>query len=62
ALFYFLPIRLKGRTFLLIIIIIRLIPVLLFGFFAPYYILFYLPELGGILASYILFKYEWGLS
>lgn len=54
-----IPIRMKGRSFLLIIILFRLIPGLLYGlFYHPIYFLFYLPELGGILGSYLVFKYQ----
>jgi hypothetical protein len=53
-----IPIRMKGRSFLLIIILFRLIPGLLYGIFEPIYFLFYLPELGGILGSYLVFKYQ----
>lgn len=62
AFFYFFPIRLKGRTFLIIIVVIRLLPVLFYGFIAPYYILYYIPELGGILFSYLVYKFDWNLS
>lgn len=58
ALMYFLPIRMNGRSFLLIIIILRLLPALLFAWYEPAYIVFYLPELGGILGSYIVYKYQ----
>ncbi|MFX0106039.1 MAG: hypothetical protein ACFE75_11185 [Candidatus Hodarchaeota archaeon] len=60
ALMYFLPIRMKGRSFLLFIILIRLIPALLYALFEPIYIVFYLPELGGVLGSYIVYKYQFG--
>ncbi|MFX0025353.1 MAG: AN1-type zinc finger domain-containing protein [Candidatus Hermodarchaeota archaeon] len=54
-----IPIRMKGRSFLLIIILFRLIPGILYGlFYHPIYFLFYLPELGGILGSYLVFKYQ----
>ncbi len=54
-----IPIRMKGRSFLLIIILFRLIPGLLYGlFYSPIYFLFYLPELGGILGSFLVFKYQ----
>ena len=55
---YFLPIRMNGRSFLLIIIILRLFPVLLFAWYYPYYVIFYLPELGGILGAFIIYKYQ----
>lgn len=60
ALMYFLPIRMKGRSFLLMIILFRLIPALLYALFEPIYIVFYLPELGGVLGSYIVYKYQFG--
>ncbi|MHA2007122.1 MAG: AN1-type zinc finger domain-containing protein [Promethearchaeota archaeon] len=59
AMMYFLPIRLKGRTFLYIIILFRLIPGLLFALVDPLSLVFYLPDLGGILGAYILFKIEY---
>lgn len=58
AFMYFLPVRMNGRSFLLIIIILRLFPVLLFVWYDPAYIVFYLPELGGILGAYIIYKYQ----
>jgi hypothetical protein len=58
AFMYFLPIRMTGRSFLLIIIILRLFPVLLFAWVYPYYVIFYLPELGGILGAYVIYKYQ----
>jgi len=58
AFMYFLPVRMNGRSLLLIIIILRLFPVLLFVWYDPAYIVFYLPELGGILGAYIVYKYQ----
>lgn len=58
ALMYFFPIRMKGKTFLYIIILIRIIPGLLFAIFDPRYLWIYLPDLGGILGAYIIFKYQ----
>ncbi|MFX1568736.1 MAG: hypothetical protein ACFFCV_10255 [Promethearchaeota archaeon] len=58
AFMYFLPIRMSGRSFLILIIVLRLFPVLLFAWYDLSYIVFYLPELGGILASYIIYKYQ----
>ena len=62
AFMYFLPIRMSGRSFLIIIIIFRLFSVVLFAWFAPYYVIFYLPELGGILGAYIIFKYQFTIK
>jgi hypothetical protein len=62
TLMMFLPIRMKGRTFLLIIILIRLVPGLILALSSPLYLLYYIPDLGGILASYLIFKYEWRLN
>jgi len=55
GLMYFIPVRVKGRTFLLIIILIRLIPGLIYTIFDPLYILYYIPELGGIIAAYLVY-------
>jgi len=62
ALMTFIPLRLRGRSFLLIIILIRLIPGLLLAlfYFNPIYLLLYLPDLGGILGAYIIYKYQFG--
>jgi hypothetical protein len=48
----FLPIRMRGRTFLIIIILFRLLPILS----NPFNALFTLPDLGGIVGAYILYK------
>lgn len=62
GLMYFIPIRVKGRTFLLIIILARVIPGLFYTFLNPLYMLYYLPDLGGIIAAYVVyynkFKYR----
>jgi hypothetical protein len=58
AMMYFLPIRLKGRTFLYIIILFRLLPGLLLALSNPIYVLFYLPDLGGILGAYIVYRIQ----
>ncbi|MFX1337683.1 MAG: AN1-type zinc finger domain-containing protein [Promethearchaeota archaeon] len=55
GLMYFIPIRVKGRTFLLIIILIWLIPGLIYTLFYPLYVLYYIPDLGGILAAYLIY-------
>ncbi|MFX0041861.1 MAG: AN1-type zinc finger protein [Candidatus Hodarchaeota archaeon] len=60
ALMTFIPLRMRGRSFLLMIILIRLIPGLLFALYSPIYLLFYLPELGGILGAYIIYKSQFG--
>ncbi|MCK4287211.1 MAG: hypothetical protein KAX18_13460, partial [Candidatus Lokiarchaeota archaeon] len=60
AMMYFLPIKLKGRTFLYIIILFRLLPGLLLAFSSPVYLLFYLPDLGGILGAYIVYRAQLG--
>ncbi len=61
AMMYFLPIKLKGKSFLYIIILFRLIPGLLFAFSSsPVYLLFYLPDLGGILGAYIVYRTQLG--
>lgn len=59
AFLYFFPVRLKGRTFLIIIVLINLLPLLFYGLIA---LLIYIPALGGILFSYLVYKFEWNLS
>jgi len=57
---FFIPVRMKGRTLLIVLILFRLIPGLLFGLLlGPAYFAFYFPDLGGILASYIVFKLKY---
>ena len=53
ALMTIIPIRLRARSFLCCIILFRIIPIL-FG--PPYSFVFYLPDLGGILGAYLLYK------
>jgi hypothetical protein len=59
-LLFFIPIRMKGRIILILLILFRLVPALLY--WAIYqdllYFLIYLPDLGGILGSYIVFKFK----
>jgi hypothetical protein len=55
ALMMIIPVRLKGKTFLIIIILLRIFPLL----FSPFYsFVFYLPDLGGILGAYLVFRYQ----
>jgi hypothetical protein len=54
AFMIFIPIRMRGRTFLFLIVLFRIFPIL----FSPLSFIFYLPDLGGILGAYILFKYQ----
>jgi hypothetical protein len=61
AFMYFLPIRMSGRSFLIFIALLRLFPVLIFAWYYPYYIIIYLPELGGILGAYIIYRYKFNL-
>ncbi|MFX1571303.1 MAG: hypothetical protein ACFFB0_01005 [Promethearchaeota archaeon] len=58
ALMYFLPIRMKGRSFLLIIILFRFLGLIFVFYYGLYYILYSLPDLGGILGAYIIYKYQ----
>ena len=55
ALMMIIPVRLKGKTFLIIIVLLRIFPLL----FSPfYYFIIYLPDLGGIIGAYLLFRYQ----
>ena len=57
---FFIPIRMKGRTIIIFLVLLNLIPGLLLSIGNPLYLLVYLPDLGGVLASYLvyLFKYK----
>ena len=53
---FFIPVKMKGKVLLLILILFRIIPGLFFGLLvSPLYFAIYLPDLGGILASYLVF-------
>lgn len=53
---FFVPVKMKGKTLLIVLVLFRLIPGLLFSLFlGPEYLAYYLPDLGGVLASYIVF-------
>ncbi len=57
-LIFFMPIKLKGKTIITFLILIKLIPGLLFAFNYPPVLLIYLPDLGGILSSYLVYNYK----
>jgi membrane associated rhomboid family serine protease len=57
-LIFFMPIKLKGKTIITFLILIKLIPGLLFAFSYPPVLLIYLPDLGGLLASYLVYNYK----
>ena len=57
-LIFFMPIKLKGKTIITFLILIKLIPGLLFAFNYPPVLLIYLPDLGGLLASYLVYNYK----
>jgi hypothetical protein len=61
AFMYFLPIRMSGRSFLIFIVILRLLPVIFFVWYYPFYVIIYLPDLGGILGAYIIYRYKFNL-
>lgn len=59
ALVTIIPIRMSGKSFLFIIILFRLIPGLIYGLSGSFlYFLYYLPELGGVLGSFLVYKYR----
>jgi hypothetical protein len=45
----------KGKSFLVFLVALRLIPGLIFAASDPISLLFYLPELGGIFGAYIVY-------
>ncbi len=57
-LIFFIPIRMKGRTIIIFLILIKLIPGLLFAIGDPSALIIYLPDLGGLLASYLVYNYK----
>lgn len=57
-LIFFMPIRMRGRTIITFLILIKLIPGLLFAIDYPPALIIYLPDLGGILGSYLVYKYK----
>ncbi|MFW9987855.1 MAG: hypothetical protein ACFFC3_04305 [Candidatus Odinarchaeota archaeon] len=61
AYMYFLPVRMNGKSFLLIIILLRVLPVLLLVWSNITIILIYLPDLGGILGAYVVYKYQFSI-
>ena len=57
-LIFFLPIRMKGKTIIILLVLLKVVPGLLFAMGNPLYLLVYLPDLGGILASYLVHYYK----
>jgi hypothetical protein len=57
-LIFFMPIRMRGRTIITFLILIKLVPGLLFAIDYPPALIIYLPDLGGILGSYLVYKYK----
>ena len=55
SLMLFVPIRMKGKSFLIILVALRLIPGLLFASSDLRYLIIYLPELGGIFGAYLIY-------
>ncbi len=54
---YFVPLKMKGKTLLIVLILFRLIPKLLFGYFyGPIQYCYYFPDLGGMIGAYIVFR------
>ena len=53
---YGIPIKMKGKSLLLVIVALRLVPFIFTGFFSIFSFLLYCSELFGILAAFIYFK------
>ncbi|MFX1393847.1 MAG: rhomboid family intramembrane serine protease [Promethearchaeota archaeon] len=57
---FFIPVKMKGRTLLIVLILFRVIPGLLFSlFYGPASFAIYFPDLGGILAAYLVFYFKY---
>lgn len=57
-LIFFMPIRMRGKTIIAFLILLKLVPGLLFAIDYPPALLIYLPDLGGILASFLVYNYK----
>ncbi len=57
-LLFFLPIKMKGKTIIAFLVLLKVVPGLLLAIGNPIYLLVYLPDLGGILASYFVHYYK----
>ncbi len=57
-LIFFLPIKMKGKTIIAFLVLLKVVPGLLLAIGNPIYLLVYLPDLGGILASYFVHYYK----
>jgi membrane associated rhomboid family serine protease len=55
-LIFFIPIKMRGKIIIIFLILIKLIPGLLFAIDNPSALIIYLPDLGGLLASYLVYK------
>ena len=55
---YFIPVKMKGKTLLVILILFAVLPGLMYVIVYQNFIFFalYLPDLGGILGAYIIYK------
>ena len=56
---FFMPIRMKGRTIIFFLVLLNLIPGLLLAIGDIRYLLVYLPDLGGIFGSYLLYYFKY---
>lgn len=57
---FFVPVKMKGRTLLIVLILFRVIPGLLFSlFYGPASFAIYFPDVGGILAAYLVFYFKY---
>ena len=54
----FIPMRMKGKVILLLLALLIVIPALLLAIFEPEAIIVFLPDLGGFIGSYLIFKYK----
>ncbi|TFF87188.1 MAG: rhomboid family intramembrane serine protease [Promethearchaeota archaeon] len=54
-----IPVRMKGRTIIAFLVLLRVVPGLLFAIGNPLYLLVYMPPLGGVLASYLVYAFKY---
>ncbi|MFX0140913.1 MAG: AN1-type zinc finger domain-containing protein [Candidatus Hodarchaeota archaeon] len=56
----FVPVRMKGRTIIILLTLFSIIPAILYGiFYHPLYFAVYLSDLGGIFASYLVYYFKY---
>lgn len=60
---FMIPIRMSGKTMLIFLVLLRILPGLIYGLlYGPIIILIYCFELAGILASFLVYRYKFQIN